>query len=220
MISVADLLVDTRPTGNYFASEVYVKGLLELGLLENRRGDRLLALPESLIRGLYVGLAQETGQAAQRVLFNCGWWWGKNFHTRFCEELTDYYRKPCENLSIAEFLRLLQVCWQTHGWGKISLDQTYQQAGFLIVETRYSPFTPHEPNKNQPVDFLECGILQSFFSQLSGQDLDCLQTTFEALGADRNRFILGLEKRLKPAKAMVEGARSHLEIIQTLVNPS
>ena len=220
MISVADLLVDNPLTGNYFASEVYVNGLLELGLLQNRRGDRLLALPESLIRGIYIGLAQETGQAAQRILFNCGCWWGRNFHARFCEELTDYYGKPCADLSITEFLRLLQICWQTHGWGKINLDQTYQQAGFLIVETWNSPFTLHEPKTNQPMGFLECGILQSFFSQVSEQDLGCVQTTCESLGADRNRFILGVEKRLKSARTMVKAARSHLEIMQTLINPS
>ena len=47
MVLVADLLSDNNLTANYFADDVYVHGTLELGLLENRRGDRLLALPES-----------------------------------------------------------------------------------------------------------------------------------------------------------------------------
>jgi len=36
MISVADLIIDNRIPGNYFASDVYVRSELELGLLENR----------------------------------------------------------------------------------------------------------------------------------------------------------------------------------------
>ena len=220
MISVTDLLIENPLTGNYFASDVYVKGLIESGQIENRRGDRLLALPESLIKGLYVSLQQEIGPAAERVLINCGDRWGKNFYGRFCAELTDYYGKPLADLSPAEFLWLLQECWQTHGWGKINLDRTYQQEGVLIVETQYSPFTPSAPKTNQPVGFLECGILRSFFSQLSGHPLYCVQTTCESLGADCNRFVLGEESRLKPVEAMVRAARSHSDIMQTLINPS
>ncbi len=50
MISIANLLENNdKLSANYFAYDVYVKGDLELGLLENRRGDRLLALPDTLI---------------------------------------------------------------------------------------------------------------------------------------------------------------------------
>jgi predicted hydrocarbon binding protein len=91
MINIADLLKQPRLPGNYFASDAYVRGDLELGLLENRRGDRLIALPETLIKAIYIGLEQETGQASRLVLFNCGRWWGKNFYVRFCEEVSEYY---------------------------------------------------------------------------------------------------------------------------------
>ncbi|MEO1208031.1 MAG: 4-vinyl reductase, partial [Cyanobacteria bacterium J06638_20] len=39
MISVADLLVNNRVPGNYFATDAYVRSDLEMGLLENRQGD-------------------------------------------------------------------------------------------------------------------------------------------------------------------------------------
>jgi hypothetical protein len=68
MISVADLLTNDRLPSNYFANDVYVRGTLELGLLENRRGDRLLALPSVFIKAIYQGLDKETGQATQLVL--------------------------------------------------------------------------------------------------------------------------------------------------------
>ena len=107
MISVADLLVDDRLPSNYFASDVYVRGTLELGLLENRRGDRLLALPHVFLKAIYQGLDHETGQATRLVLRNCGLWWGKNFYARFCEELSDYYKKPVADFAMAEFLQAM-----------------------------------------------------------------------------------------------------------------
>ena len=42
------------------------------------------------------------------VLYNCGRWWGKNFYTRFCEELTDYHNRSVSSLSMAEFMQALQ----------------------------------------------------------------------------------------------------------------
>lgn len=55
MITVADLIKDERLPGNYFAPDAYIKGDFESGLIENRRGDRLLALPETLIQAIYAG---------------------------------------------------------------------------------------------------------------------------------------------------------------------
>ncbi|HIK53588.1 MAG TPA: 4-vinyl reductase [Synechococcales cyanobacterium M55_K2018_004] len=203
MISVADLLVNNRIPGNYFATDAYVRGDLEMGLLENRQGDRLLAIPETLIQGIYAGLDKETGQASRLVLFNCGRWWGKNFYTRFSEELTDYYGNSLSDLPMVDFLQSLQQCWITHGWGKLDLDQTHQHHGFLVVKIWNSPFARLAPKTNQPVCYLEAGILAAFFSQISGRELHCVQTTCESMGADCNRFILGLPKRLEPAETMV-----------------
>lgn len=215
MISITDLLTDNRIPGNYFASDAYVQGDLELGLLENRRGERLLALPEMLLQGIYAGLEKETGQASRLVLYNCGRWWGKNFYARFCEELTDYYQTPMADMPMVEFIQCLEQCWVTHGWGRLKLDHSYQDRGFLVVTITNSPFTKQAPKGDQPVGFLEAGALCSFFSQLTGRELHCVQTTCESMGADSNRFVLGLPKRLEPAETMVTNL-DHDAIMQQL----
>jgi predicted hydrocarbon binding protein len=216
MISVADLLVDNRLPGNYFSSDIYVKGTLELGLLENRRGDRLLALPDSFLRGIVAGLNKETGQASKFVLRNCGIWWGKNFYRRFCEELGEYYQQSIADLSMIELVKSLQECWRTHGWGKLHLNLDYQNKGFLIIETQNSPFNAHQLQPNQPSGALETGIFQAFFSHLTGRELVCVQTSCESLGAECNRYLLGLEARVKPAEAMVQEGQTHTAIMQAL----
>ncbi|MBT9316129.1 V4R domain-containing protein [Leptothoe spongobia] len=217
MVLVTDLLTDTNLTANYFATDVYVHGTLELGLLENRRGDRLLALPESLIRAIYTGLDNETGQASMLVLYNCGRWWGKNFYTRFCEELTDYHNRPVSSLSMPEFMQALEQCWLTHGWGQISLDSSYREQGFLVLKIRASAFIYYAPKLERPVGFLETGALQAFFSELSGETLHCVQTVCESLGAEENCFVLGIKDRLTVAETGVEQGLSHTEIMNLLV---
>lgn len=216
MISVADLLTNNRVPGNYYATDAYVRSDLEMGLLENRRGDRLLALPETLIQAIYSGLDKETGQASRLVLFNCGRWWGKNFYIRFREELTDYYGESLADMAMAEFLRCLQSCWVTYGWGKIELDHALQHRGFMVIKTMNSPFATHAPKGNLPACYLEAGVLSSFFSQLTGKELHCVQISCETLGSDCNRFVLGLNKRVQPAEAMVEAGVDHDTILKNL----
>lgn len=219
MVSVADLIVDNHLPSNYFANDLYIRGSLELGLLENRRGDRLLAIPDPLLKAIYAGLDKETGQASRLVLYNCGRWWGKNFYSRFCEELTDYYSQPLAELSMIEFLQSLQHCWQTHGWGQIRLDMAYQNQGFLVVEIEHSAFTAYAPQGQQPAGSLEQGILEVFFSQLTGRELKCLQTSCEAKGDELNRFVLGLAARLQPAAQLIAEGQPHASVMQSLIQP-
>lgn len=216
MISISDLLVDNRIPSNYFASDTYVKGDLELGLLENRRGDRLLALPSTLIEGIYAGLQQETGQASGMVLFNCGRWWGKNFYARFCEELTEYYQTAVADMLMVEFLQCLKQCWVTHGLGRIEFDQSHQNRGYLVIKIWNSPFAHFAENATAPSCFLECGVLTSFFCQLTGRELGCVQTTCESMGADCNQFVLGLIKRMHDVEDMVRQGVDHDAIMAQL----
>jgi predicted hydrocarbon binding protein len=216
MIAVADLLKNQRLPGNYFAPDAYIKGDFESGLIENRRGDRLLALPETLIQGIYAGLENEIGQASGVVLFNCGRWWGKNYYARFVEEVSDYYGKAIAVMEMVELLQCLKQCWKTHGWGTFDLDLSYYQQGFLVVKLWNSPFAAVAPQGNRPACFLEAGILSAFFSQLTGRQLHCMQTTCESLGADCNHFILGLAGRLKPAEAWLEEEQDHETILDRL----
>lgn len=217
MISVSDLLNHDRLPANYYANEVYVRGDLEMGLLESRRGDRLLSLPQTLIQAIYAGLNKETGQASRLVLFNCGRWWGKNFFNRFQDEVSDYYGTPLVEMQMADFLQALKQCWITYGLGRLNLDQTYHDRGFLIVETQNSPFARLAPDAQLPACFLEAGMLAAIFSQLAGRDLHCVQTRCESMGADSNLFVIGLRQRLESAEAWVEKQLDHESILPRLV---
>ena len=217
MISVADLIKENRVPSNFFDYNAYVKGDLEIGLLENRRGDRLIAVPDTLISSLYAGLAKETGQASRLVLFNCGKWWGKNFYTRFTESLEEYYSQSLAEMDMITFIQSLKECWLTHGWGKFEFDPEYQAQGFVFVKTYNSPYVRAIAGNTLPTGYLEAGILTSFFTRLTGRELLAVQTTCESLGANCNTYIIGLPARLQIVDSFLAEGLTHETILQRVL---
>lgn len=217
MISVADIIKENRIPSNFFDYNAYVKGDLEIGLLENRRGDRLLAVPETLISSLYAGLAKETGQASKLVLFNCGKWWGKNFYTRFTESIEEYYSQSLAEMNMITFIQSLKECWRTHGWGKFEFDPQHQAQGFILIKTFNSPYVRAVAGNTMPTGYLEAGVLTSFFSRLTGRELFAVQTTCESLGANCNTYIIGLPERLQIVDSFLAEGLPHETILQRIL---
>lgn len=214
-MNVADLLNKPMP-GNFFAPDAYVLGDFESGLIESRGGSRLMALPALLLKSIYIALEKETGQATPMVLYNCGRWWGKNFYRRFESEVSDYYGQPLAEMEMIQFVQCLKQCWKTYGQGVIDLDFDYYDQGFIVVKIRNSPFADAAPPSNGPVCFAEAGILSAFFSQLTGKELGCVQTSCESQGAEFNHFIIGLSERIKPVSVWLDEGQSHSTVLEHL----
>lgn len=217
MIDVNNLLNPQKPLpGNYFAYDAYVSGDFEIGLIENRTGARLVAFPRLLLEAMYAALDEEIGQASGVVLYNCGRWWGKNFYNRFAQEVSDYYAKPIANMEMVQFLECIKQCWKTYGWGIIDINLNYYDNGFLVVKTSNSPFAEAASKTNKPACFVEAGLLSSLFSKISGQELDCVQTSCESRGEEYNHFVLGISERVQKAQAWLEEGQDHNTIMERL----
>jgi predicted hydrocarbon binding protein len=216
MIDVANLVKDSSLKWNYFSPDAYLQGDFEFGLLENRSGSRLLALPQPLLEAMYATLEDELGQGSGVALFSCGRWWGKSFYQRFAEEIGEYYGQPLVQMEMIQFIQCLKQCWKTHGWGTIEIDLKYYQNGFLVPKIVNSPFAQFAPQNKRPMCFLEAGILSAFFSKITGQELHCLQTSCESMGADSNNFVIGLAERIKPIEAWREEGHDHATIMELL----
>ena len=216
MIDINTLLKNRPLKGNYFAPDAYLQGDNEFGLLENRSGARLLAIPDTLLKGLFTALEEELGSGSGIALFSCGRSWGKSFYNRFADELAGYYEKPLAQMEMIQFLQCLKQCWKTHGWGVLDIDLKYYQQGFIVAKVMNSAYIATAPQGKRPMGFLEAGILSSFFSQLTGQDLHCVQTTCESLGAENNTFIIGMKDRVKSVSAWLEEGHDHATIMELL----
>jgi uncharacterized protein len=220
MASIADLL-QNKPVmpGNFFDYDAYVQSDIELGMMKNRSGARLLALPEALLSVLYSGLEYELGDATGFVLYQCGYQWGKAFYRRFATEMSEYYGQPIAQMGTLEFLQGLQECWKTCGWGTIDLNFDYYEQGFLVVRVQNSAFSNNREANKLPQAEIESGLLSAFFSQLTGQPLHSTQTACESMGAAANHFVLGLVDRLKPIDGWLAEGQDHYAIMRRLIQP-
>jgi len=219
MMSTSDLFDPLTPViGNYYAPRAYVQSELESGLLSSRRGDRLLAIPQSLLQGIYSGLDYETGMAARLVLKHCGRMWGKEFFRRFAAELEECYGCSLADLEMGLFIQNLQQAWKTHGWGILTLNWLHKDQGVLIIEIAHSPFSAMVPPPvTRPMGFLEAGLLATWFSQITGRDLGCVQTQSEQMGAEANLFIVTTTERLKDVETWVDEGMTHPQVLEKIL---
>ena len=219
MIDVEDLLGNPPKQGNLFSSDTYITGDTELGLIENRFGSRLVALPETLLKAIDSTLEYEVGSAKPLIQQQYGRWWGRTFYRRFQGEVKAYYKKPLHELTMLDLVQCLQQCWISYGWGTISINVDAYQQGYLIASLSDPPSSLSPINDGEVGCAVESGFLSGFFSHLTGQDLNAL----EVPGPDNNstfHFILGLPERLKPITALVEEGYNYPTILDRLTATS
>ena len=216
MIEVKELIDSPQRVGNYYSPDAYIQGDFEFGLLENRDKTRLLALSAPFLEALYAGLEVEVGPAAAPVSIEFGRSWGRKIYRRLMAEIEGYYDRPVADMEMSVFLQCLREAWKTHGWGLIDFDFSYYNSGFIVVTLRNAAFTNKVIQSDEPSCFVETGILRSFFSLLTGQNLDCVQTECESLGVEKNSFVLGLSERIEKSSAWLEEGHDHDTIMHRL----
>jgi len=202
--------------GNFFAESTYLKTDIVKGTTHNRAGTRIVCLTADFLHGLRRAVGDECGPAADLVFKSCGKKWGALFAKRFEQEMSDFYGRPLQDFMLALFQACLSELFSHHGWGKPTLDLSKHERGLIVIEVKEPIYADLVGKADQPVDTLLAGIFAGFFSQLSGQDLGCVQTECKACGADASRFVLALSQRLTPVPAWVQNGKGHEEILGQL----
>ncbi len=215
MIDIAELLGNTSKQGNVFSSDTYINGEIELGLIENRFGSRLVALPETLLKAIDATLEYEVGGAKALIQEQYGRWWGRTFYRRFQEEIQSYYSKPLNEMTMIDFIQCLQQCWVSYGWGTISIDVDAYKQGYLVAILKNPPSSLSMEQFENSSCSVEAGFLSGFLSQLTQQDLNALEIPNQG-NEPIFHFILGLPERLKPISALVEEGYEFATIMERL----
>ncbi|MBY0522997.1 MAG: hypothetical protein K2R98_06345 [Gemmataceae bacterium] len=202
--------------GNLYAEGIYAKTDVVKGVTRNRLGTRLCSLSEDFLLGMRRAIVDECGSAADAVFKSCGKRWGALLARRFEKEMSEFYGKAIGEFSMSMFLGCLVELFSHHGWGKLNLDLTHYEEGLLIAELRSAIMADLVKEADQPADTLFAGIFGGFFATLTGEDLDCVQTTCTACGADASRFVIGLTPRLADVEAWRNDGTNHADIIANL----
>ena len=165
---------------NYFAQRSYLKSNPDTGLLSSRQGNRLIAIPDLLLRSIHRSLRSETGEATPLALYTCGFWWGAAFYDRMTKELETYYQMPIDEINALEFLVTMREMRAVNGLGSLAIDFSYRGQGLVKVSTTHSVLQEGadiglKPGQ-QPSYHLEAGFLAAWFSRWAGKELRACAT--------------------------------------------
>jgi uncharacterized protein len=159
---------------NCFTPKGYVKSHPASGLLSTRYGDRLIAVPELLLRSIPKTLRAEAGEASYLALYTFGNHWGKTFCNRVMQDMVKYYRQPILETIASEFFVSVQEAWAVHGLGRPSIDFSLAERGLLvvtIVNCGISGGIQIEADTNYRSLSLEAGFLAGWLSALTDKEL-------------------------------------------------
>jgi uncharacterized protein len=159
---------------NCFNPKSYVKSHPASGLLATRHGDRLIAVPEVLLRSIPKILRVEAGEASYLALYTFGDNWGKNFGDRMVQDMVNYYRQPILDTIATEFFVNVQAVWAVHGLGKPAIDFSLADQGLVVITIENSGIDSGKTIEDTPSyrSFsLEAGFLAGWFSTLTGKKL-------------------------------------------------
>lgn len=201
----------TQPTipipTNCFNPKSYVKSEPASGLLATRHGDRLIAVPELLLRSIPRILRVEAGEASYLALYTFGDNWGKTFGNRMMQDLVKYYRQPILETIATEFFANVEAAWAVHGLGKPSIDFSLAKRGLLVVTIANSGIANGQTVENNPTyrSFsLEAGFLAGWFSNLTGEKLGACASNWSEAPSSM-QFLVGSKIHIESIE------RSHLE---------
>ncbi len=159
---------------NCFNPKSYVKSHPASGLLATRQGDRLIAVPEALLRSIPKILRVEAGEASYLALYTFGDNWGKSFGDRMVQEMVNYYRQPILDTISTEFFVNVQAVWAVHGLGKPAFNFSLADKGLVVVTIENSGIDSGktiEDTSTYRSFSLEAGFLAGWFSRLTGKPL-------------------------------------------------
>lgn len=206
---------------NCFNPKGYVKSHSASGLLSTRHGDRLIAVPEVLLRSIPKTLRAEAGEASYLALYTFGENWGKTFCDRVLQDILKYYRQPILDTIAAEFFVNVQEAWAVHGLGRPSIDFSLAERGLLVVSIENSGIANGATIENTPTyrSFsLEAGFLAGWFSTLTDKKLRACASNWSEAPASM-QFLVGSLSHIESIE------RSHLqqgmltrEILDLIIN--
>jgi predicted hydrocarbon binding protein len=195
-----------RLRGNIYARPDYFLTDVTKGATRTPSGVRVCTLTSDFLLGFRDAVVYECGKSYRAVMKACGKRWGGTFVTRFDKELTAVYQTPTKELPAGVVHACLADAFNYHGWGKLSIDVSAAEDGFVQVSVTDPVFPSVVRESDRPVDHLMAGLLASVFSHLAGTTLDAVQTDCPTRGASASRFIIAAPERIAAAEGWIDAA--------------
>jgi predicted hydrocarbon binding protein len=180
-------------------------------------GDSVLvAWPPELLRALHQTLKNECGPVAGTVLHAAGRTYGRSLGQRVSMDLAAHADEALGDLPAAVVQANLASYFARLGWGRVDFDFTRFTEGLVEISVTRGPSIAWSEPAVPAADQLLAGVFAGLFAELSGVELDCLQTDYEVAGTAPARFIIGLSIRLSQVAKLARQGQPHASVVTAL----
>lgn len=187
------------------------------GTIVDPADTRVIFLATDILRGIHAALAYEAGDAWKIVLYRCGFLWGQKTLQQFVRQSQGAFGTKFELISVDAFMGNFVAFIGANGWGVMSFDLTQLVThGFMRFELKKSLFSEALEHLRDRVDYLVAGMLAGIFSDLSRQDLSCIEITSALTGADASVFVVSASARIEALRNLVESGATERELLEVL----
>lgn len=200
-ISANTLTQFDLPPRPYYERQTYLQSDFREGVLKTESGRRVIILPQELVLGVHQAIEYETGRAWNLVANLCGRRWGERLLLTVREEWRHFHRTSMDHVEFDFFEEWLKGYFRFHGWGRLEMDFSMERQG--LVEFRLYDSVLDRLLASLPggyVNEIFTGLLASWISWFSGEELDCLEIASPHLGAECARLIVGTTPRIEAAR--------------------
>ncbi len=171
---------------------------MQEGTVLSNTDNRVIYLSSDVIHAIYDVLTYEAGEAWSLILKHCGVIWGTRVSGLLEKELQGAeLSKKLGTLSVESYLALLETYFVNHGWGKMRFHlENAENHGIIRASLNHSLFAHTLKEVDGPVDYMIAGMLESIFSEISGQTLGCTQISYNYSGANTSEFLISGSARI------------------------
>jgi len=203
---------------NYYTREDYFHRD-ENGSLRLYDGQRGILASEDFIVGLHNGLSEEVGDAANLIMYQCGYEWGIQDMKRFGDRMRHEFGGGKTDMWEMNPKFVLETWWwplTVQGWGSWSLDMSFEKQGMVFVSIQNSAVAKSLEQVGKPVCHMYAGMFAGVFSVFRKEQRNSIEIQCYSMGNDCCKFLIGDEKRVNAAEFWRREGASSNEIMEKL----
>ena len=188
---------------NYYVPEEFVKRDPQTGSLHLRDGQRAIYASEDFVVGLHSGLHEEVGDAANTIMYKCGFEWGLQDMKRFAERMRHEFGGGKTEIWDMNPMFVMESWWwplTVEGWGSWTLDFGFKEQGMTFVTIRNSAVARSMEQVGKPVCHMYAGMFAGVFSYFQKTERNAIEVQCYSMGNDCCKFLVGGEDRVNAAE--------------------
>jgi len=204
---------------NYFVQEEFLKRDEENGNLYLRDGQRAVMASEDFISGLHSGMHEEVDDAANLIMYKCGFDWGVNDMKRFNERMRHEFGGGKVDVWNMNRHFVMESWWwplTLEGWGAWTIDFSYEKQGMVFVTIRNSAVAKSMEQVGKPVCHMYAGMFAGVFSVYDRDDRGGIEVQCYAMGNDCCKFLVGKSDKVNAAEFWRREGANAGEILERL----